>query len=163
MFRRGSFFFLRAIAFLVLIGLLVGGGVMLYQSGQAQGYAMGLAASGKELATPQTVVPGAPAMPYYPGYYYPGYWRPHFFFPFAPLFGIFFLIVFFFVISRVFGALFWRRHAWGYGPGAGPWQGGLHGHGPHGWGPGPWGQGQPEQGPETPEAPAQPEKNEPGQ
>jgi hypothetical protein len=113
MFFRGRFLF-RFLAALLLIGILVGGAVMLYQAGMAQGYAMGVAASGKAVQPPSAGMPY-----YYPGFY-PGFWRPGFFWP-GPFFGLFFfggLIFLFFFIGGLF-----RARAWGRSPMAGGWHG----------------------------------------
>jgi hypothetical protein len=138
MFRTGSIVF-RLILALVLIGGLAAAGYMLFQSGQAQGYAMGLAASGKEVSP---AVPAMPMMPYYPGYFY----RPHFFFfPFGPLLGLLFWgFLFFFIVGRVF-----RRGHW-------------HGAGPHHGYPPPWMRDQQAAPGQTgsPEAPKETPKNE---
>ncbi len=133
MFRAGSFL-VRFLLALLLIGMLATGGYMLFQAGQAQGYALGLQAAGQE---------GQPAAPEVYGlpYYYPGYLHsPHFFFfPFGPLLGFLFwgLLIFF-----VFRGVFHRRN-W-----AGP--GHHHAYPPH------WPQGQPWQGWAGREAPPQP-------
>lgn len=114
---RGSIF-IRVIATLFLIGVLVAAGVWIYNAGQAQGYALGAANSGQQLTTPSS--PAAPAYPYpygYPGFFY---YRPHFFFPFGLLIGGFFFFLFVSFLFRV--AFFPRRHMMGWG----------HGH-PGGW------------------------------
>ena len=140
----------RILGALVLIGLLAGAGVMLYQAGQAQGYALGAAAGGKELSAPGVgvVAPGmAPWM----------YYRPHFMFG-GPLVGLLFLcglpLLFFFVLGGVFRRAMWHRHGpWGHGP----WEHGPWGHGP--WGHGPWQQpGQPQQPPQAQQPPASPQQ-----
>jgi hypothetical protein len=127
MFSRGSFV-IRLLLALLFLGALAAAGVMLYQAGQAQGYALGLASG--EAGTGTQVQP--PAGAFYPGYYYH---RP-FFFPFFPFFGFLFwggLIFFGFLLL---GRLFRPRH-WQYG-------------GPHSWGEAPpWARrqpGQPESG-----------------
>jgi hypothetical protein len=113
MFGRGSIV-LRILGTLVLIGVLVAAGALIFQAGQAQGYALGLAASGK---VGQNVAPAVPApYPYYPGYWGPGFLGPRFFFPFGPLFGLLFfggVVFFFFVVGGLFRA---RRWGGGYGP-----------------------------------------------
>lgn len=118
---RGSIIF-RVLASLLLVGALVAAGIMLFQAGQAQGYAMGLAADGKTISPP-----AGPGM-MVPGYGYGfGYWRPHFF-----PFGLFFCLIpllFFFLFGGLFRAFAWRMHPgpWGYGPeGQGHWD-------PHHW------------------------------
>jgi len=142
MFRNGSFF-IRLIFALVLIGALAWGASAIFQAGQAQGYAAGLAQAQGGSANPE-VAPGAPSpvVPYY------GYWptmRPHF--GFFPFFGFFLVIPFLFLL---FGLLFrpWRYGPMGYGH--------HHGH-PHGH---PWGRwdypGAP--APDQPEASQEPEK-----
>jgi len=127
---RGHFIF-RFVAFVVLIGILIGGGALVFRAGESQGYALGLAASGKELTAPGAVpAPGMlPGTPYY-GY---GFYRPVFFPFFAPfgfLGGGLFLLFFFFVISGFFRLLFWGR--------AGMWRGGPGHHGTWGGPTPPW-------------------------
>lgn len=150
---RGHFIF-RLLGMLLLVGLLIGGSALLFRAGESQGYALGLAASGKELTAPAPGANPAPGMfPGYPFYGY-GFYRP-FFMPFFAPFGFFggglFLLFFFFVIGGIFRMLFWSRHAmWRNGPGhSGPWAGGPH----------PWG-GQPDN-PKAPEG--QPNPGQPGQ
>jgi len=128
MFHRGFFFF-RILGALLIIGLLAGAGAMLFQAGQAQGFALGAASAGKELPLP------AP-MPYY-GY---GYMVPHFS-PFGMFFGIIPLVLILFLVGGIFRSFVWRRPPMG----SGPWAGGPHGHYP-------WGREQP---PAEPEKPAQ--------
>lgn len=109
---RGSIVF-RLLAAVVMIGILVAAGVMIFQAGQAQGYALAAANAGKELA-PQ--VPGqAPYFaPYYYGRPYFGFW-PHLFF--FPLGLFFFGLLFFFLIGGIFRRSMWRHGGWGpYGP-----------------------------------------------
>ena len=128
MFRIGSIIF-RVLAALLLIALLVGGGMAVYQAGFTQGYAAGAArtaAGGTEVAPG-----GAPLTPYYP--YYPGMIYPHFgFFPFMPLgLCLFGLLVLFAFGALLRGPRHWGHHAWAHGP-----EGGPHGHW-HGYPP-PW-------------------------
>jgi len=108
MYRRGSLVF-RILGVLVLIGILVAAGTLIYQAGQAQGYALGVATGGNDPST------GTPSTPVYPGYgpgYWPGFYRP-FFFPFGPLLGLFFWGGLFFLFFFGIGGLFrrgWRQH-----------------------------------------------------
>ena len=131
MFNRGSFV-LRLIGALLLVGLMIGGGVMAYRAGVAQGIAQApqvataisnAAESGQPLLVPA----------YGYGYGYPYYgFHPHFgFFPFGGIFGI---ILFFFLFFGLMRMIFFRRWAWGYGHmhRHGHWKG----YGP--WGPPPW-------------------------
>jgi hypothetical protein len=127
MFRRGFFLF-RILGVLLFIGLLAGAGTMIYQAGQAQGFAMAAASAGRELPVP---------MPFY-GY---GMMYPHFS-PFGMFFGIIPLVLVLFVVGGVFRRIAWGRHHMG----GGPWAGGPHPH--HHWGE------QPEK-PAEPEKPAQ--------
>ena len=144
---RGGWIVFRVIGTLLLIGFLIAGGVMLYHTGQAQGYAMGLSAAGQEGAVPGPYNGLAP-------YYGFGWGHTNFFFPLSPLFGFFALGGLFFLFFGVIGAIF-RRRAWAHGPGAyGPWAGGPRNGYP--WGPPPWA-GQPQ-----PPAPGEPAPN-PGQ
>jgi len=116
MFRRGGFF--RFLLVLVLVCLLVGGGVALYQAGFGQGYQAGaLAAAASSDGTTHL----APA----PGYYWPpyaGYGFP-IFQPFGIFLGIGCFLFLFFVIGGLlrFGAWrHWGSHnrpdGWRYGP-----------------------------------------------
>ena len=114
--NRGSFIW-RLIGILVLVGLVVGGGVMAYRAGVAQGIAQApevVAAFSSAAENGQ----GLP-MPAY-GFGYPGNgMRPHFgFFPFGGIFGIFLSIFLFFGLLR----LIFRPWGWHYSP--------MHGHGP---------------------------------
>jgi hypothetical protein len=114
-------FFLRTLGFLLLVGALIAGGALLYQSGQARGYALGIASQAAPAAG------GAPLAPaYWP--YYPPYFG---LFPFGgPLFFIGALFLGFFLLRLIFWPTFWgRRHHWG-GPG--------HWNHPEGWGRYPW-------------------------
>jgi hypothetical protein len=132
MSNRGSFV-LRLIGALLLVGLMIGGGVMAYRAGVAQGIAQApvVAQAISKAAESGQALP-VPAYSY--GYGYPVYgFRPHFgFFPLGGIFGFFLLIFLFFGLMRL---IFFRRWAWGYGHmhGRGPWKG--YG-GP--WGTPPW-------------------------
>jgi hypothetical protein len=136
MSNRGSFF-LRALGALILIGVLLAGGVLLYQAGQAQGYQMGVAAASQAAGgeTPGT----APMVPYGPGYW-PYSRGPHFgffpFFPFGWLCGSIFLVLLVLFALRM---IFWPRRWHHHGKGPGGWEGHPHPWGPYGWGQTPWG------------------------
>ena len=134
MFENRGFWVFRVLAALLLIGALAAAGIMLYQAGQAQGYAMGLAAESS--AAGQALTPDR----MYPGWGYGGgFGRPFFFFPF----GLFFCLIpllFFFLFGGLFRAFAWRGHpgAWGPGPGGhGHWHTHPHPHGPQPEGPQP--------------------------
>ena len=133
MFNNKGSFVWRLIGVLLLVGLMIGGGVMAYRAGMAQGIAQApvvaealsnAAESGQGLS-----VPG-----YGYGHGYPVYgMRPHFgFFPFGGIFGFILFIFLFFGLMRL---IFFRRWAWGYGHmhGRGHWKGRG---GP--WGTPPW-------------------------
>ena len=122
MFNRNSFF-IRLLGFVILAGLLVFGGFMLFRLGQAQGFAMSRAA-GIE-AAPSTA-PLAPIQPPYMPYYY----RHHFgFLPFGGICGaIFAVLLFFFALRLIFRPRYWGPRFWG------PFGWGPHAWGPHGWG-----------------------------
>jgi hypothetical protein len=140
---RGGWIIFRIIGTLLLIGFLIAGGVMLYHTGQAQGYAAGLAAAGQEQTAP------APSNGLWP--YYNFGWGYPFFFPFAPLIGFFVMGGFLFLIFGILGAIF-RRRALAHGAGGyGPWPGSPRQGYP--WGPPPWA-GQPQ--PPAPGEPAPP-------
>ena len=138
MFRTGWIVF-RIIGTLILIGILIGGGVMIYNAGQAQGYAMGLAAANQDGAAP---APNGGIAPYY-GYapFYGLGWGRAFFFPFGPLFGFMAIGALFFLFFGVIGAIF-RRRTWGHGA----WASGQRPG--HPWGP-PRGAGQPQPVPQS--------------
>ena len=140
MVGRGSLF-LRLLAAVLLIGALVAAGWMIFQAGQAQGYAMGAAQAAAQAGDAGGVQPVPQGGPFYPGYY--GYYRPHFS-PFFPLAGIFWFLVLFFVIGGLFRAIFWGLR----GPRHYGWYGGPGHHHPHGWwgGPPPAEGGAPERG-----------------
>ncbi len=102
MFGRGVFF--RIFVALLLLGVLTAGGVALYRAGWAQGYQAGALAahSGGSGATPQVPYYGYPPLGFYPGFGFP------FFFPFGPLLGFGFFLLFFFLIGGLF-RFGWRR------------------------------------------------------
>lgn len=115
--NRGLWFLARAVATLILIGLLVGGGFALYYAGVSRGYAVsGLAAEGGEAAKP-AFLPGS-----FPLFGYHHYW------PFGMigmLFGIVLFFVFIAIIAKLIRFVVWGsvfRHAW-HGPWARPWYG----------------------------------------
>jgi hypothetical protein len=129
MFRFGFLF--RFLLALLLIGVLVGGGMALYRSGWAQGYQTGAVTAAGQSQGAQ-VAPSAPAVPG-PYYAYPpfayGYgYGFHPFFPFGPLLGIGFFLLFFFVIGGLFR--FGMHRHWAAGGQGGPGGWGF-GHGPH--------------------------------
>jgi hypothetical protein len=120
MFYRGSFF-VRILLALVLLGVLAVGGYLIFQAGQAQGYALGQAAAGQ--------APGAQALPY-PGYFpYPMYYRG---FIFPPFFGLFclggLLFLFFIALGGFFRPRYWHRHP--HGPSYEHWHGWQEGRRP---------------------------------
>ncbi|OGO33618.1 MAG: hypothetical protein A2W35_14290 [Chloroflexi bacterium RBG_16_57_11] len=147
---RGSFF-LRALGVLILIGVLLAGGALLFRAGQAQGYQTGIAAGVAASAAAGGETPGtASVTPYGPGYG-PAYWRnypgPHFgFFPFFPFGGlcgsILLVLLVLFALRLIFRPWGWFHH----GKGPGGWGEHPHEWGPHGWGPHTWGP-PPEPGP----------------
>jgi hypothetical protein len=108
----------RVLAVLLVVGLLAGVGISVYNAGVDQGLAQNVTATAS----------GAPAVVYgYPGYY--GHWGFGFGF-----FGIFFWILGIFLIFALLRAAFgwgrWGRGRWGgYGPGGyGGYGGGKSGH-----------------------------------
>ena len=145
MSNTGSFA-LRLIGVLILIGLLIGGGVMIYRAGVAQGIAQApeVAQAIQKSAENGQVAPVPPMYGY--GYGYPyawGYPRPFGFFPF----GFFGAILFFFLFFGLLRFLFFRpwRMGWGY-----------YGH-RHGrpWGGPPWMRPEGEEGEKKSESPAE--------
>lgn len=105
MFFRGGLW--RFLLTLVLVGVLIAGGVALYQAGFGQGYAAGLAAASGDTGS------GALARP--PVYGYAPYWFGvgfPFFHPFGilgTLLGIGFFLFVFFLIGRLLFFGGWRR------------------------------------------------------
>jgi hypothetical protein len=122
--NRGLWFLARAVATLILIGLLVGGGFALYYAGVFKGYAASeLVAAGEEAAKPAFLPESLPPFRY------------HHYRPFGVI-GMLFKIVLFFIfigiIAKLIRFVVWGsvfRHGW-----CGPW--GKHWHGPH-WAHGP--------------------------
>jgi len=146
MFRTGILW--RFILVLVLLGVLAGGGLVLYRAGFDQGYqtaALTAGSSGSETA------PQPPYGVYPPGYLWRGYGHFGFFHPFGWFFGIGFFLLVFFLFGGLFRLWGWRR--WGSGPG----HPGYWGYGPH---PGWYGQQPPAPG-EKPAEPGSPPAQKP--
>jgi hypothetical protein len=131
MFNNRGSFVLRLIGALLLVGLMIGGGVMAYRAGVAQGIAQAPAVA-EALSNAAESGQGLPVPAYGYGYPYYGF-RPHF--GFFPIGGIFGFILFLFLFFGLMRLIFFRRWAWHYGHmhGRGPWKG--YG-GP--WGTPPW-------------------------
>jgi hypothetical protein len=127
MFNNRGSFALRLIGVLLLVALMIGGGVMVYRAGVANG----IAQSPEVAAAISDAAESGGSLPMHGyGYSYPGYrMRPHFgFFPFGGILGLFL----FFGLMRM---IFFRPWAWHHYKhhGRGPWKK----HGRH-WGPPPW-------------------------
>jgi hypothetical protein len=132
MSRNGPFMVLKVIGVLLLIGLIIGGGFMVYQAGVSQGIAQAPAvAKAIQQASQNGQTAPVPPMMYARGFgddfgygmgYYPHmYGFNHFgFFPFGGILGF---LLFFFLIGGILKMLFFRRMAWGYGPHGHPWGG----------------------------------------
>jgi hypothetical protein len=138
-----GFFFLRLLGVVILVGVMLAGGALLFRAGQAQGYQMGVAASAAANAAGGQAPSTAPLAPYGPGYwpaYGPYYPYAHFgFFPFGWLCGsIFFVFLILFLIRWIFFPHRWRHDGKG-GWGQHGWGEHSHEHGPYGWGPYGWG------------------------
>jgi len=136
MMSRTSSVLIRLLGLLILAGLLAGGGVMLFQAGQAQGFRLAQSYSAANEGAPSV----APLIPPMHGYRSADmfYARPFH----RPLFGGFFGLIFgvalfFFALRLLFGP----RH-WVHPNMAGP-NPGWHAH-PHFWGTPPWMHTQPE-------------------
>ena len=135
MYKRGSWV-LRSIGALLLVGLLIGGGVMAYRFGYAEGLAEApeIATVISKAAENGQPLPVPPMIGYGRSYANPFMWmHPRYgFIPFGGVVGFFLLAFLFFGMMRM---IFFRRWGWHYGHmhGRGPWQG--HG-GP--WGNPPW-------------------------
>src|SRR5512146_2823431 len=100
----GSFRVWRVLLTLLLVGLLVAGGVALYQLAFSQGYQAGAIASGDG---------GSNVQPAYPGYWHGwgGFGFPFFFWPFGLFLGIGFIFFLFFIVGGLFrmgGRRHWR-------------------------------------------------------
>ena len=122
MFRMGILG--RVVLAVLIVGLLTAGGYGVYRMGWAQGYqtaAISAAAAGQGSDNPQGQVAPYAYGPWGYGGYGPRMWGPGFgFFPFFPLFGIGFFLLFLFLIGGLFRGMGYRR--WGGGPGPGYWQ-----------------------------------------
>jgi hypothetical protein len=128
MSHKGPFIIFRLIGFLLVIGLIVGGGTMVYRAGIAQGIsqAPAVAAAISKATENGQVAPVPPmigrgygdAYGYGPGYY--PMMGHHFFgfFPFGAICGSVFFLFFFFGLMKM---IFFRRMWGGYG---------YHRHGP---------------------------------
>jgi hypothetical protein len=106
--------FLRLLAFLLVIGLLIGGGVAIYNAGVSAGIAADIGS---------TISSGDPApVTVYPGPYVTQPWGWGFGGFFGILFGIFFLFLLFGLLRAAFGWGRWGHHRdWGDpGPGGHP-------------------------------------------
>ncbi|MGD0610518.1 MAG: hypothetical protein ABSB41_03315 [Anaerolineales bacterium] len=96
----------RILATLVLIGLLVGGGVLLYRAGWSQGYLAASAAKQTTTGSNGSIVPWAPGYLGYGPRFYPGL-----FFPFGFLFtGLLIFFAGFFLLRLIFFPF--RMAAW---------------------------------------------------
>ena len=128
MFKNGSFVW-RLIGVLLMIGLIIGGGVMAYRAGVAQGIARAPEVA-EAISGASENGEGLPLPAY--GYGYPMHrMRPHFgFFPFGGIFGFILFLFLFFGLMR----LIFRPWGWHYAhmQGRGPWKG----YSP--WGTPPW-------------------------
>lgn len=128
MYRRG-WFFIRLFGVLLMVGVLFAVGVLAFQAGQAQGYALGIAMSGEELTVPP---PGLAS--------YPFWGRPYVgFSPMGAMLGLLCLgglgLAFLFALGAIFRPRHWHRYAGPGQPGdphADDWHGHWHG------GPTPW-------------------------
>lgn len=126
--NRGSFIW-RLIGVLLLIGLMIGGGVMAYRAGVAQGITQAPEVA-EALSSAAESGQAAPMPGYGYGYGYPIHgMRPHFgFFPFGGIFGFILFIFLFFGLMR----LIFRPRWYPMEPGMrGHWHG-------HPWGSPPW-------------------------
>ena len=142
--RAGRIVF-SIITTLVVLGLLILGGVALYNAGWSQGYgAASLAASASSTASggqavqpaPGVVAPGVVAPGYVAPFYY-GYpfYRPWFFGPWSCIFPILGILAFFFLLRLLFIPFF----GWGFHRRR--WM--MEGHGSPWWRGGPDEQGKP--------------------
>ncbi len=110
----GRFSIWRFLFTLLMIGLLVAGGVALYQFAFGQGYQAAIVASGSAGGS------GTTAQPAYPGYlpWWPVFGFPFFFPPFGIFLGIGLIFFLFFIVGGLFrfgSRRYWRD--WGGHPG----------------------------------------------
>jgi hypothetical protein len=153
MAEKKNWFLWRALASLVLIGLLIVGGLAIHYAGWSQGYAAGqLAAEGEEAVTPS---------------YLPRAWRPVRFVPYpsgaALLLKVVLAVLFLVIVGKLMRFVIWGV-AWPAamaGPWAGHWQRAYwrraaHWHRTHGPVP-PWWWGYEPPGEEAGEADAGPD------
>jgi hypothetical protein len=131
--RKTWWFVAKAVATLVLVGLLVVGGFALYHAGLSQGYAVSAPAAGSEDVATLPYLPG--------GFGHPG-WHHHPFGVVGALFRIGLLILFFAIVAKLVRFVIWGPR-WRFGmmgPWAKPWHRGhwrratrwhrTHGHMP---------------------------------
>jgi hypothetical protein len=125
--NKGSYVW-RLIGILLLIGLVIGGGIMAYRAGVAQGIAQAPEVAAA-ISSAAESGEGLPMPAYGYGRGYPAFgMRPHHgFFPFAGILGFFLFILLFFGLLRL---IFFRPWAWHHGH--------MHPRGP--WGTPPWAQ-----------------------
>lgn len=118
MSQTGSTVF-RVLAAVILVTVLIGGGYMTYQAGQALGYEQGVSASAN-ITTGSAEQNNAP-IPFYPGM------TRHHFFPFMGFFGFIPLMIGLCLVFGLLRFILWGpRHMhhgpWMYGPyGNHPW------------------------------------------
>jgi hypothetical protein len=107
----------RIISGLVLIGLLILGGVALYNAGWSQGYgtaslaasATSAASGGQAVQPAPGIVPSGFVAPYYYGY---PFFRPWFFGPWSCIFPILGILAFFFLLRLLFFGWGFHRRRW---------------------------------------------------
>jgi hypothetical protein len=113
MSQNGSTVF-RILSVLVLIAVVIGGGYMAFQAGQAQGYSLGAASGSAPVVSGEKVEGLVP-------FGYPGMMRHHFF-PYMGFFGFIPMLIGLCIVFWLFRIVFWGpRHMhhhgpWGYGP-----------------------------------------------
>lgn len=127
MSRKGPFIFFRLVGLLLVIGLIVGGGALVYKAGMAQGIsqAPAVATAIAQAAENGQAAPVPPMYGYGYGYGYPMYARHHFgFFPFGAICGSLFFLFFFFGFMKM---IFFRgmHHHGHHGPWGKDWEGGV--------------------------------------
>lgn len=126
--EQSMFRFSRLFMVLVLIGIVIAAGSLVYRAGMDQGYQLGYYTAPRSEVSPAPAPAPAPA-PYYAPYYY----GPRFgplgyggFNPFGWLIGIGFFILGLFLIGSLVRLFFFHRYgrngSWGWGMG-------RHGHG----------------------------------
>jgi hypothetical protein len=122
----------KALAFLLVLAVIVGGGIAIYKAGYNHGISAGMwQAEGGGDVTPPQVLPQ-------PGRYFKPYGRPLLMFPvFGLCFGFLLLMLLFGGVRRLIHYKIWKSAGMPYPKGV-KGRGWGNVHGSHFWGPYPW-------------------------